>query len=339
MEPKTKVGLAFQGGVIPAGSFEAGVVKALVDYGAFERYEFCAFSGTSAGAVVASTCWGHAMEGTIKDLPDAVRQQWMDMALGIVPNAKVAEAMLLAEHLARLNPVYDYLAQKVRVPFVRDFMKDWVTKYMDFEKWLSLKEAKPKGEVPGLLLGSSDVLEGEIKVFTEDDFCLNTVLASGSLDETNGMTVIKTGSNEGIYLDGAWGINPPISGLIDYGVDEVWLVQIFPKARETIPSSPAERKDRKDELWQNSLVEHERDKIEFVNKWRKALNAGIAEIEPDRKEFKLISVRTIAMERDLPAGAAFVNSKSFVEEMMDYGYHQAHRFLHELEDADAKKAA
>jgi hypothetical protein len=34
---RPRVGIAFQGGVIPAGSFEAGVVRAFVETKAFEK--------------------------------------------------------------------------------------------------------------------------------------------------------------------------------------------------------------------------------------------------------------------------------------------------------------
>jgi NTE family protein len=162
----------------------------------------------------------------------------------------------------------------------------------------------------------------------------------------NGMTFIRKGPHEGVYLDGAWAWNPPISPMIDCGVDEIWLVRVFPKTRETIPTTPGERKDRKDELWQNSLVEHELAKIAFVNKWREVLNKGIdAGIEAaidetglKRKHFKPITVEVIPMERDLPARSTMVNTASFIQDMMDYGYHQAHRFMLE-KDEERKKAA
>jgi NTE family protein len=361
---KKRVGLAFQGGVIPAGSFAAGVVRALVDAKAFDQYDVVAFSGTSAGALVASVCWGYTLEGKMNEAPDVLRRQWMDIAYGTVPNAQVADLFMLADHLARMNPVYDAFQQNVFVPFVRDQMKAWARRHIDFEKWIKLfqsskfddKESQygcsrglETGRSPGLFLGTTDVLEGEVKVIdvlTEEDFTLETVLASGSLDESNGMTIIRKGPHEGVYIDGAWAVNPPISEMIDCGVDEIWLVRVFPKTRETIPGTPGERKDRRDELWQNSLVEHELDKIEFVNKWLEALNKGIDagikaadyESERKRKHFKPITVEVIPMERDLPAKAAMVNAASFIQDMMDYGYHQAHRFMLE-KDEEEKKAA
>lgn len=344
---KKRIGLAFQGGVIPAGSFAAGVVGALVDTGAFDSHDVVAFSGTSAGALVASVCWGYSLEGRIGELSEVLRQQWLDLAYGIIPNAKVADMAMLVDHLARLNPVYDSFKQNMVVPWFRAEMRDWASKYIDFDAWIERFQdprfddsdseygrtpGRNAGRSPGLLLGTTDVLEGEVKVIEvvdADDFTLQTVLASGSLDEANGLTWIKRGPHQGVYLDGAWAVNPPISDMIQCRVDEIWLVRVFPKTRAAVPEGPGERKDRRDELWQNSLVEHELDKIAFVNKWRDALNAGITAIDPQHRPFRPITVRVIEMERDLPARAAMINTESFITDMIDYGYRQAHRFMQE----------
>ena len=206
------------------------------------------------------------------------------------------------------------------IPFMRQLLKDWVLSYIPVQELIALRDTAGQ-HVPGLALGAAEVLKGEIKVFSERDFCLEAILASGSLDEVNGITTIKSGPHKGVYCDGAWGTNPPITCLIDYGVDELWLVEVFPKERERLPRTPDERKDRKDELWQNSLVEHELQDIERVNKW---LASG--RINNEDGKYRHIAVRTMPMTLDLPAGAALVNSESFIREMMDYGYQQAKCF-------------
>jgi NTE family protein len=173
-----------------------------------------------------------------------------------------------------------------------------------------------------LALGAADVLTGDVKVFTEKDFSLDAILASGSLDEINGLTRIEEGPNKGVYCDGAWGTDPPLTPLIEYGVDEIWFVQHFPKQRAAIPESPAERKERKDELWQNSLVEHELHFIAKVNEW---LRTG--QLKNDAGQYRQITVKTMPMLKDLPSGSTFVTCPSFIEEMMAYGYEHAGVFL------------
>ena len=320
MQRKARIALAFQGGGFPAGAVAAGAVRRLVEGGAFVDYDFRAFSGTSAGALVAAACWGHTLKGTLAELPDILKRQWLHFAWGMVPNAGVARTEQLLDSLGRLNPLYDAYSANIVQPFLRYLMKEWILAYIPVEELRSLRDRAER--VPGLLLGAADVLTGDIKVFTERDFSLDALLASGSLDEVNGLTRIEDGPNHGVYCDGAWGTNPPLVPLLDYDVDEIWLVQHFPKRREAIPLSPAERRDRKDELWQNALVEHELHFIGKVNEW---LASG--RLSNDDGKYRPVTVKTMPMLKDLPSGSAFVNSPAFIEEMMDYGHEHAAVFL------------
>ena len=117
-------------------------------------------------------------------------------------------------------------------------------------------------------------------------------------------------------------IAPPLTGMIDYDIEELWFVEVFPKVRSQIPRSPADRKDRKNELWQNSLVEHELYHIEKVNEW---LASG--RLKNSDRKYRPIKVKPMRMEPDLTAGATFVNSPAYIEEMMAYGYEHAAVFL------------
>lgn len=332
---KKTVGLAFQGGGITPGSVAAGVMKGLVEYRAFDNFDINAFSGTSGGALVATVCWGHKLRAlkesdpkVIEKIPEVLEQQWMAMAYGTLPTEEIAEGAFLADSLARVvpiyGPIYDYVAQNFRVPWLRSIMKDWIQRYVEVDKLVELRDAMKAEhkDIPYLALGSSEVLRGDVRVFNTDDLCLDTLLASGSLDEMNGITVIQEGPNKGVYLDGAWGTNPPLDAHTEFGVDEIWLVENFPKVRAQIPSSLAERKDRKDELWQNSLVEHEIKMINFVNKNLEVLNEERAE-----KPYRYITIRRMPMLLDIGSVGIAVNSRDFIKKMMDYGYSIACDFM------------
>jgi NTE family protein len=315
-----RVGIAFQGGGFPAGAVGAGVVKYLVNHGAFDKYNIDVFSGTSAGALVASVCWGYKLRGAIEEAPATLEKQWMHFAYGLVPDAQVAQMAQLLDAVARLNPVYEFYSENVIVPLMRQLMQDWVLTYIPIEELIALRDKAKL--VPGLALGAADVLKGEVKVFTEWDFSLEAILASGSLDEVNGITSIKKGPNKGNFCDGAWGTNPPLTPLLDYKIDEIWLVEFFPQERKQMPKTPAERKERKDELWQDALVDHEVNIINKVNEW---LDSG--RLKNEDGKYRHIDLKRMPMVLDLPAGAAFVNSPSFIQEMMDYGYKHAKIFL------------
>jgi len=326
MVEKKRVGLAFQGGIFPAGAVGAGVVKYLVEKGAFNEYDIDVFSGTSSGALVASVCWGHKLRGTIEEAPKTLEKQWMHFASGLVPDARVAQMAQLLDAVARLNPVYEFYSENVIVPLMRQLMTEWILTYIPIDELIELRDKlRDRAEhIPGLALGAADVLRGEIKVFTERDFSLEAILASGSLDEVNGITIIKEGPNKGDYCDGAWGTNPPLTPLVYCSIDELWLVQFFPQERKNLPKTPAERKERKDELWQNSLVDHELYFIDKVNEW---LASG--RLNNEDGKYRHIKLKTMPMLLDLPAGVGFVNTPSFIQEMMDYGYDHAKIFLTE----------
>ena len=320
---KKRVGIAFQGGGFPAGAIGTGVIKSLVRKGAFTTYDIDVFSGTSAGALVATVCWGHKLKGTIEEAPRILEKQWMHFAFGfmpLVPDARAAHMSQLLDSAARINPMYQCYSENVIVPLLRQLIKEWVLTYIPVNELIALRDKAD--HVPGLALGAADILTGEVKVFTEKDFCLESILASGSLDEVNGVTIIEEGPHKGVYCDGAWGANPPLTPLIDYDIDELWFVEVLPKKRKNLPRTPAERKDRKNELWQDTLVEHELRCIEKINEW---LASGRLQNEDGR--YRFIKIKKVPMLLDLPAGADLVNSTSFIQRMMAYGYQQASHFL------------
>lgn len=322
-QKKRRVAIAFQGGVFPAGAMHAGVVKYLVEAGAFDdpEYDIDAFSGTSAGALVASVCWGHKMRGTMKQAPEVLEDQWLQFAFALVPTPFVARTLMLADELWRLNPLYDLAAQKVRVPATRWLMKKWVMQYVRPDELVAIRDGLDPDQVPVLALGAANVLTGEPTVFSENDFRLETVLASGSLEEVNGVTTISAGRHAGTYCDGAWGTNPPISFLLDKSarkkVDVLWIIEFWPKVRSEAPKTHLDRKDRKDELWQNSLVEHEIAEIERVNRW---LDDGTI---AKGGRYRHIEIKRMPMTLPLEKGATFVNTPSFIRKMMAYGYASA----------------
>jgi len=313
-----KVAIAFQGNGFAGGALASGTVKRLVEEGAFDKFDIDVFSGTSSGALVAAVCWGHKLQDTIEDLPEVLWQQWMHFASGTIPTPGYAEALELAIAVAQTQPLYQVWSRYTITPFLRGCMEEWVLRYIPIEDLNRLRKTTQKRDVPRLLIGAANILSGKAKYFTEDNFELEGLLASGSLDETIGRTEIKTGPDKGSFLDGAWATNPPLRPLLDYKIDELWLVQAFPQNRKTEPQTPAEMHERKNELWQNSLVEAELYHIQKVNEW---LKEGRLD-NPDHK-FRHIEIKPMLMNLDLQAGSTFVNDPSAIQGMMDYGYRNA----------------
>lgn len=296
---------------------------------------------------MASVCWGYKMMGKMHLAPEVLEKQWLHNAVGLVPNATIARWMIMADEICRINPIYDLAAQNVFVPMQRASLENWVKLYVRPDEMVAIRDAMEPDRVPTLALGATNVLTGEPKVFDEWNFSPQTVLASGSLDECNGLTTIEAGNCAGTYCDGAWGTNPPINFLLrgsalEKKIDELWVLEIWPKVRAEVPRSLVQRKDRKNELWQNSLIEHEIGEIERVNEWLE--DGTIAK----GGKYKHIDIRRMPMTLDLDPGAEIVNTPSFIREMMAYGYSAA-RSLYtpkasakaekERSEAHAKKAA
>ncbi len=314
---KTKVGLAFQGGGFAGGAVATGAVTFLVDHGYFEKYQVNAFSGTSSGALVASLCWGQTLRHDLQALPRALKAQWTDLAYGTVPDAQTAELLQLADSVAELNPFYQSWSKQAVVPFLRETYQAWVRKHIAIADFQKLRDAQ-KPRIPKLRIGATDILHGEPKVFTEEQFSLAVLSATGSLDDVIGITDIKDGSRDEKYIDGGWATNPPLTTLLDCDVEEIWLIEVFPRHWPAAPRSPLESKSRRDELWQCALIFQELHFIEKVNQWvrDKTLSPG--------HKYREIKVRRMKQNQsDLMIGAVFVNDPGFIARMMDFGYKNA----------------
>ena len=106
---------------------------------------------------------------------------------------------------------------------------------------------------------------------------------------------------------------------------------MYPKKRDIIPVKVEDRKDRRDELWQNSLVEQELDDIDRINRWLKPDpdNKGVIRLPNKDNWFRHITYKSIVLTEPLPAGSGLVNTRSFIEKMMDHGRKQTQEFLKE----------
>lgn len=314
MPTKRKVGLAFQGGSFLAGAIDAGVVRGLVEAGAFDRYDIRAFSGTSAGALVAAVCWRHALHERMANAPEVLRRQWLHNAYGVIQNQWVGDQLKLLDYWWSItNPFYFWWKDHGSVQWLHGLFRIWLDMYVEpelcmrtlYERYVlqatspgNLVSAQEKFDNdenrPRLIVGATRVKDSEDVNITDDDFFTELskalkdhrgdpeaaiheaaeymrqgIMASGSLDSINGMTTIERGRHAGTYLDGAWADNPPLKGLLDCGVNEIWVVEVFPKQCAEIPNTFAQREDRREELWQNAVVEQQLAFINKINLWLK----------------------------------------------------------------------
>ena len=349
MEENRKLGLAFQGGSFLAGAIATGVVTALVEKGELQRAT--AFSGTSAGALVAAMCWGHKLRGITEELPAHLRSQWLHNAYGTVPDKSLATWLKLTDRWLLMSNAYFWWKEIFVIPAVQIWFERWIVKYVQPEACMQalfsayLREALAEGDPDWrgrakelyektddkrpapfrLAIGTAEIRSGRVVTIDDRDlfealieayataldqglagqaaerqavkaageYMTLALMTSGSLDTVNGMAKIDAINgianldrlHQGEYLDGAYSQNPPISPLTKAGVDEIWMVEIFPVRHEFELDSNEKREDRKEELLQNAPVQHQYDFINKLNFWiatrrlQKAEDVSAAELE------------------------------------------------------------
>jgi NTE family protein len=172
-------------------------------------------------------------------------------------------------------------------------------------------------------MGAVDVLSGRFRTFNSrrDRITADTVLASAAIP--NLFRAVRL--EDGTYWDGLFSQNPPVRELLDAGPDEVWVIQINPRQRDTEPTTLAEIADRRNELSGNLSLYQE---LAFIEKIDQLLEAGLLQAGG---KYKQVVVRVIELSRDsLPGarGASKLNRDPlFIQNLIAHGEQRAGEFL------------
>ena len=179
------------------------------------------------------------------------------------------------------------------------------------------------GKHPVLLIGAVDVLSGRFRTFSSrrDRITARTVLASAAIP--NLFRAVKL--EDGMYWDGLFSQNPPVRELLDTGPDELWVIQINPRQRDTEPTTLAEIADRRNELSGNLSLYQE---LAFIEKIDQLLETGLLNAGG---KYKQVVVRVIELSRSsLPRASAaskLNRDPRFIQSLISHGEQQAGEFL------------
>jgi NTE family protein len=196
--------------------------------------------------------------------------------------------------------------------------------------------AQPEGSYPVLLVGAVDVLTGEFRTFNcrRDTISAETILASAAIPTLFRSVRLDDGRT---YWDGLFSQNPPVRELTDERPDEIWVIQINPKERESEPRTVAEIADRRNELSGNLSLHQE---LGFIERIDQMLEDG--HLVRDGK-YKQIVVRMIELSR--PRFSRFLGTASklnrdpyFIRDLISHGEARAEEFLTALAFEDAWKS-
>jgi NTE family protein len=200
--------------------------------------------------------------------------------------------------------------------------------HIDFEEIKSWG----KQATPALLIGAANILKGEFKKFSsiKGEIQVEAILASAAVPEI--FPAVEIGENA--YWDGLFSDNPPTDELLDselVGIDnipdELWIIQINPKTCKSIPTSPQDIIDRRNEMIGNESLFQDLEKIELINRF---LEKG-AFTKEFLAKYRPIKIHIIEMSHDLQERLDYASKlnrdSKFINSLIEDGEKQGKKFL------------
>lgn len=187
---------------------------------------------------------------------------------------------------------------------------------LELVKFVEIPALSGADTLPMLLVGATDVLTGEFKTFKNDEIGVSEILASTAVPSL--FPAVET--NKGVYWDGLFSENPPVSDLTDADPDQIWVIRINPKERAARPVVTDDIIDRRNELSGNLSLNKELNFIEKVNTW---LNDGTMV----STKYKPIAIKEIEMKEDLDYASKLDRSPALIGRLMKLGEAQALDFF------------
>ena len=348
MSPK-KIAIACQGGGSHT-AFTAGVLKSFFDKNVHDDYDIVSLSGTSGGAVCAALAWSSLLAFNSDkigptELADRIVNFWLDNAAqnlpqemlnkGVVQYAEFVEKGLLPEWKTSTSSQIN----KVLVDFSKMILPGFYDLEYLLKTHMQFDELKDciKPDSPVLLVGASDVMNGEFKVFkspgekNQDDVVVQSILASSALP--NIYPAVSMGGTA--YWDGLFSTNPPINELFESDFveknkpDQLWVIQINPEKRDEVPTSSEDIIDRSNEMIGNlSLYSHLKNVLRFNDYIRD--NAFTEKYKQDNN-LKHIDIFVITMSEDIMDTLAYSSkidrSSKHIDKLIKHGETRGEEFI------------
>jgi NTE family protein len=177
---------------------------------------------------------------------------------------------------------------------------------------------------PALVIGAVDVLSGAFRAFDSrrDRITADTILASAAIPTL--FESVHLG--DGVYWDGLFSQNPPIRELAALEPDEIWVIQINPSRRNTVPRTMLEIADRRNELAGNLSLYQE---LRFIEQIDQMLEAGqlVQDGSYRRIVVRIIELSPARVSRSLSARSKIDRDPALIGELIAHGRGQADEFL------------
>lgn len=300
--PPKRLSLALQGGG-SFGAFTWGVLDRLLEE---PDIDIDSLSGASAGAINGALLASGLVDGGRDDARERLTRFWhrMRAEASFLPFATMPSfltsgpAALMARTFSpsQLNP-FDLN------PLRRALMDE-----VDFD---ALRDPRS----PRLLVATTRVRDGALRIFRNDEIDIDVVLASACLPMIH-RTIEIDGE---AYWDGGYVSNPPILSLVNENdVRDLVVVQLTPSQGIRTPATPSDIHRRLDQIAFNSVLNAELEALELARK---------LDATPKVKDLR---ITRLAAEDDIPGLAsrsAADLGHTFIETLHHGGRHAADRWL------------
>jgi NTE family protein len=325
---KPRVAIACQGGGSHA-AFTAGVLDQLLATAFRDRFELTALSGTSGGAVCAALVWAGLVAGGNDAHRNAARRLlgfWQDLSADGLFDSILN---FWSVWMARL-PISAEISPYTYRPLAASRLRELLEKYVGIEK-LPMDESRRR--MPKLLIGVTDIINGEGRPLTGETLTYDDIIASAAIPPLY-RAVHTRGS---YYWDGLFNRNPPIREFTDLPLaerpDEIWVVRLNPNHRDREPVTMSEIIDRRNELSGNLALDQE---LYFIHKVNELL-AKYKHVE-EGEVYKPIVVREVELNRpDLDYPSKLDRRPELIKDLMERGRLTAPRFFEDDSKKDFEK--
>jgi NTE family protein len=172
---------------------------------------------------------------------------------------------------------------------------------------------------PKLLIGATDVVNGERVIFEGETLMYDDLIASAAVPPL----FRAVSDDDRLYWDGLFTSNPPVREFtdLDEPPDEIWIVQINPQRRKSEPRSMREIVDRRNELAGNLSLAQE---LYFVEK----INHLIERHQLVNAKYKTIHIRVVELDgEELDYPSKLDRGSELIEKLLEVGTERAEWFF------------
>jgi NTE family protein len=302
-----RLSLALQGGGA-FGAFTWGVLDRLLEE---EHITFDAVSGASAGAMNAVLLASGLAQGGPEEARASLERFWRKVSDAGRPSRLASSNAALTAMAPRLSP-YQFN------PLDLNPLRDILTGEVDFD---AVRTDAPVR----LLLGTTRVSDGALRIFGTEEVTEDVVLASACLPHLHRAVTIEGEP----YWDGGYAANPPLIPLVTATkASDVLVVQIVPSNGSELPTTSSEIDKRLNQITFSSSLQKDLEALAMMTKLSQA------ESEPSNsrlgRKLQRLQLHRIAAEDHVDglSGSKFTDTDwAFLLHLRDQGRAAADTWL------------